>query len=81
MRRIVLILCALLTLVWTGVGIWAARHTPPVDVMGLHFFGTFFILPAWFLAAINWGLRTALVLVCVTAFVYLSVLIAGQISN
>lgn len=81
MRRFVLIACAGLILVWVAVGIWAARQMPPFDVAGLHGIGILFILPALVLGSFGRWLGLAAGLVCFAAFVYLSVLVAGQISN
>ena len=71
-----------LTLVWICVGVWAAGQTTSrFDAAGLHVIGAFFIAPSVFFAAVGVWVRVALGLTSFAAFFYLSVLIAGQISN
>jgi hypothetical protein len=70
-----------LMLIWIAVAIWAARQTPPFDAAGLHFVGIVFVLPAFLLALFGRALNVAIVLGCIAAFMYLSVLVAGQISG
>jgi hypothetical protein len=80
-RLFVFAFAALLTAIWIGVAIWAARQTPPFDASGLHAVGIVLILPAFLLALLGRALNVALGLACVAAFMYLSVLVAGQISG
>ncbi len=80
-RLFVLALAVLLAVVWLGAAIWAAQQTPPFDASGLHAVGFLFILPPLVLAASGVWLRPALGLLCIAAFMYLSVYVAGQISN
>ena len=81
MRLGVFIAAVVLTLVWIGVAMWVARHAPRFDVSGLHGIGVFLIVPALVLSALGLWVRVALGLVCAAAFIYFSVLVAGQISN
>jgi hypothetical protein len=81
MRRFVLAAALAEMLIWIGAGVWAARQTPPFDASGLHAVGIVCILPA--LALGLWGrwLGLAVGLVSFAAFLYLSVIVAGQISG
>lgn len=81
MRPFVLAFALLMALIWLGAAIWAARQVPPFDAAGLHGIGFLFIVPALVMAASGVWLRVALGLLCAAAFIYFSVLVAGQISN
>jgi hypothetical protein len=81
MRRIVLIVAGVETLIWLGVLIWFSVNRPDFDLSGLHGTMLFLVFPAVLLGATNVWLRTAAGLLALTAFMWLSVLIAGQISN
>ena len=61
--------------------VWAARQPRPIDIAGSHAILVFLVVPAVLTAAWGRWLPFALTLVCVGAFMYLSVLVAGQISN
>jgi hypothetical protein len=80
-RFFVAVFAAVLVLIWIGVAIWAARQTPAFDASGLHAVGIVLILPAFVLALLGRAINVALGLACVAAFMYFSVLVAGQISS
>lgn len=81
MRRIVVIAAAVETAIWIGVLIWFSRNRPGFDLSGLHGTMLFLVLPAVLLAAADKWLPLAAGLLGATAFVWFSVLGAGQISN
>ena len=81
MRAFVLAVAALETLIWLGVLVWFSVNRPDFDLSGLHGTMLFLVFPALLLGAANVWLRAAAGLLALTAFMWLSVLIAGQISN
>ena len=81
MRTAVLTAAALQTLIWLGVLIWFSVNRPSFDLSGMHGTMLFLVFPAMLLGAANVWLRFAVGLLALTAFMWLSVLIAGQISN
>jgi hypothetical protein len=81
MRRLVFIAAGMLTLIWLVVLIWFSLNRPSFDLSGLHGTMLFLVFPAVLLGAANRWLPLAIGLLAFTAFCWLSVLIAGQISN
>ena len=81
MRRLVIAAAAFETLLWLGVTIWFSRTRPAFDLSGLHGTMLFLVFPAVLLAAANRWLPLAAGLLGATAFMWLSVLVAGRISS
>jgi hypothetical protein len=61
--------------------IWFSTTRATFDLSGLHGTMLFFVFPAVLLGAGNRWLPLAVGLLGCTAFIWLSVLVAGQISN
>lgn len=81
MRRLVFAAAGIETLIWLGVLVWFSRNRPAFDLSGMHGTMLFLVVPAVLLGAADYGLRVAAGLLGVTAFLWLSILVAGQISN
>ena len=81
MRHFVLVLAALEVLIWIATIFWNAQRPRPLDLAGLHGFMVICTLPALGMALANRWLRVATGLVCVTAFIMLSMYVGGMISS
>lgn len=81
MRALVFAIAAACILFW-WIGVYRGQLLPrALDPAGLHGVMLFVVAPALALAAWGRWLGLALVLVSLAAFMYLSVLVGGMISN
>jgi hypothetical protein len=76
-RDFVLAYAALVVLTAVLLWLWMTRQTPPLDAAGLYGTLLFQVLPAALLGIFNRWLTVAIVLLSLTAFMYLSLAVFG----
>jgi hypothetical protein len=76
-RDFVLAYAALVVLAAVLLWLWMALQTPPLDPAGLYGTLLFNVLPATLLGLFNRWLTVAIVLLSLTAFMYLSLAVFG----
>jgi hypothetical protein len=76
-RDFVLVYATLVVLAAVLLWLWMTRQTPPLDPSGLYGTLLFQVLPATLLGLFGRWLTFAIVLLSLTAFIYLSVALYG----
>ena len=78
-RNFVLAYAALVVLASVLLRLWMARQTPPLDPSSIYGALVFIVLPATLLGIFGRWLTLAIVLLSLTAFMYLSVAVVGGV--